>query len=236
MGSKPRYDAFADHYESIVGDDLGDPVAATLLAMIPDITGNRILDVACGHGRVSRELARRGALVTGVDISAAMLGKAIATEEREARGIAYVHDDAASPKALAGEWFDGAICHFGLSDIDDLRGTLATVSRVLRRGGWFAFSIVHPCFPGWGTESPSSWPPGSGYYAEGWWLADNPGFRGKIGSSHRTLSTYLNQLIEHGLEIEQVTEPEPGADWLAEKSPGESVPVYLLIVCRRQVR
>ena len=236
MGSEPRYDAFADQYESIVGDELGDPVAATLLALIPDVIGTRILDLACGHGRVSRELERRGASVTGIDVSAAMLDKAVAAEEREARGIAYVHDDAASPQALAGETFDGVICHFGLSDIDDLRGTLATVSRVLRSGGWFAFSIVHPCFPGCGAESPSSWPPGSGYYAEGWWLADNPGFRGVVGASHRTLSTYLNQLIEHGLEIEMIAEPEPGADWIAAKSPGESVPVYLLVVCRRHVR
>jgi hypothetical protein len=33
-------------------------------------------------------------------------------------------------------------------DIDDLAGSLSTVAAVLRPGGWFAASIVHPCFPG----------------------------------------------------------------------------------------
>jgi len=43
--------------------------------------------------------------------------------------------------------------------------------------------------PGWNRDAPSSWPPGLGYFREGWWLASNPGFWGKVGSSHRMLST-----------------------------------------------
>jgi hypothetical protein len=35
-----------------------------------------------------------------------------------------------------------------LMDIDDLAGVLPTVTTVLRRGGWFVASIVHPCIPG----------------------------------------------------------------------------------------
>jgi SAM-dependent methyltransferase len=228
-----RYDEIADFYDGKVGDDLSDSAALALLDLLGDVHGRRMLDLACGQGRVSRELARRGASVVAVDISERLLEKARALEANEPLGIEYRKVDATSPQDLASEEFDGAVCHFGLSDIDDLDGTLASVARVLVPGGWFVLSIVHPCFPGSGPDAPSSWPPGRGYHAEGWWLADNPGFRGKVGANHRTLSTYLNALGEHGLTVERAAEPEPEAGWFEAKGGGEPVPIYLAARCRR---
>lgn len=228
-----RYDRIADFYDCTVADDLTDPVAATLLELVGDVRGARLLDLACGQGRVSRELARRGAAVVGLDLSGALLEKARALETAAPLGISYVHGDATAPDALAGESFDGVVCHFGLSDVDNLAGALATVARVLRPGGWFAFSILHPCFPGWGANAPSSWPPGRGYYAEGWWLADNPGFRGQVGASHRMLSTYLNELVANGLQVERAAEPEPVGEWVDAEPDRDPVPVFLVARCLR---
>lgn len=233
MARGARYDQIADFYAQVVGDALDDPAAASLLELLPDLQETRVLDLACGEGRLSRELARRGASVVAVDVSKVLLEKASALEEEEPLGIRYVHADATSTDLLVGESFDGVTCHFGLSDIDDLAGALATVSRLLRPGGWFVSSILHPCFPGWGEDAPSSWPPGRGYFTEGWWLASNSGFRGKIGASHRTLSTYLNALVEHGLAVERVAEPQPVGEWLAAKPSEDLVPVFLVLRCRR---
>jgi SAM-dependent methyltransferase len=144
-----------------------------------------------------------------------------------------VEVDVASEGALAGERFEVVTCHFGLSDIDDLEGVLGTVARVLAPGGVFVFSILHPCFPGWGEDAPSAWRPGGGYYLEGWWLAENPGFRGQVGSNFRMLSTYLNALVRHGLSIEGVAEPDPGPEWAARVPGADAVPVYLVVGCRR---
>jgi SAM-dependent methyltransferase len=166
------------------------------------------------------------------DISSALVEKAHLTEKAEQLGITYLVGDATSSKVLAGESFDGVVCHFGLSDIDDVDAALATVSRLLRPGGWFVFSILHPCFPGWGDDAPSSWPTGSGYYAQGWWLAENSGFRGKVGANHRMLSTYLNSLVENGLAIEHAAEPQPAGEWLNAKLSDDLVPVFLVVRCR----
>jgi hypothetical protein len=101
--------------------------------------------------------------------------------------------------------------------------------------GATAFSLLHPCFPGWDDDAPSSWPPDRGYYWEGWWLASNPGFRGKVGANHRTLSTYLNSLAAHGLTLEEAAEPPPGPKW-EQRLPGAApVPLYLAGRCRRGV-
>ena len=51
-------------------DAIDEPASVALLDLLGEPAGLRVLDAACGHGRIARELARRGADVTGVDISA----------------------------------------------------------------------------------------------------------------------------------------------------------------------
>jgi 2-polyprenyl-3-methyl-5-hydroxy-6-metoxy-1,4-benzoquinol methylase len=232
-GPAARYDRIADFYDAKAGQTVTDPATAALLDLAGDVRGMKLLDVACGPGRVARELARRGAQVTGLDLSAALLAKARAYEERGPLGITYVQGDATARRALGGQVFDGATCNFGLSDIDDLDGLLASLARLVTAGGWLVFSLLHPCFPGWDRDAPSSWPPDLGYFREGWWLASNPGFRGQVGSSHRMLSTYLNSLTGHGFVLEQVTEPRPGPRW-EQRLPAAPVPLFLVARCRRR--
>ena len=232
-GAAPRYDEVADFYDGVVGDELDDPAAAALFDLLPDLAGLRVLDLACGQGRLSRALARRGASVVGLDISSALLARARTAEAGKPLGISYVEADATTPGVLDGASFQLVTCHFGLSDIDDLRAAAANVVQLLEPGGPFVFSILHPCFPGWGNDAPSSWPPGESYFTERWWRADNSGFRGKVGANHRMLSTYFNVLVEHGLAIESIAEPRPVGDWLRANPSEDLVPVFLVVRCRR---
>jgi SAM-dependent methyltransferase len=234
-GTRARWDAVAERYDAYAADQVADHATAALMELTGEVAGLRVLDVACGQGRIARELTRRGARVVGIDIAAELLGRAHAREREEPLGIRYELVDAAGADALRGERFDAATCNQALADIDDLDGALDTVARVLTPGGWFAFSIVHPCFPGWPTaDAPSSWPPGAGYFQEGWWLATNAGWRGAVGSNHRTLATYVNALADRGLGIERLTEIPYGPRWL-ELDPGrDEVPLFLAARCRRR--
>jgi SAM-dependent methyltransferase len=228
-----RYDEIATFYETATGADATDPAARAVLGMVEGVHGQQILDLACGHGRLSRELARRGARVIGVDVSSRLLDSARRLEASDPLGIDYRQVDVTASDTLAGHVFDAVTCNYGLSDIDDLDSALATVARVLRPGGRFAFSILHPCFPGWGADAPSAWPPERGYHFEGWWLADSSGFRGRVGSNFRMLSTYLNALVRHGFIIDRVEEPGAPSEWI-ERSPGYvPVPYSLVVRCYR---
>jgi SAM-dependent methyltransferase len=215
-----RYDEFAEWYERWIGD--APPLISAQAGLLPAVAGARVLDLACGQGRMSRYLARRGADVLGVDVSAAMLGKARAAG---AAAITYLRADVTrAPAWWDGRPFDGCTCELALMDIDDLAGALATVAAVLRPGGWFVASVVHPCFPGNGRGQ-SSWPPGGGYEREGWWTSPghNPeGVRIRVGATHRKLSTVLNARRHAGLEAERFAEPPA------------PVPTYLLWRCRRR--
>ena len=218
--AQARYDEFAEWYEQWIGG--APPLIAAHADLLPAVTGDRVLDIACGQGRMSRYLAMLGADVVGVDISAAMLGKARAAGPEN---ITYIHADVTHHLAWwDGRPFDGCTCELALMDIDDLEGTLSTVTAVLRPGGWFVASIVHPCLPG--TErGQSSWPPEQGYESEGWWISPDHspgGVRIRVGATHRKLSTFLNALLDAGLEAEHFVEPPA------------PVPTYLLWRCRRR--
>ncbi len=216
-----RYDDFADWYEQWTSN-----FGPSLISAHPELTsplsGQRVLDLACGHGRLTRDLARAGANVVGVDFSAALLNRARA---KDSAGIAYIHADVTrTPSWWDGHTFDGCTCELAMMDIDDLAGTLSTVATVLRPGGWFVASMVHPCFPG-DNKGLSSWPAEGGYDAEGWWTSPghNPdGARIRVGATHRKLSSYLNGLVDAGLELERVVEP------------AAPVPTFLLWRCRRR--
>ncbi len=69
----------------------------TLFEILGNIRGQRVLDMACGHGFYTRLLKRAGASqVTGVDVSIEMIRLAEQEERRRPLGCAYLHGDAAA--------------------------------------------------------------------------------------------------------------------------------------------
>jgi len=224
-----RYDEIAGAYADRP-DDYSVPATVALLELLGPVKGQRVLDLACGHGLITRHLARQGADVVGIDISDPLIAAARHREAKEPLGVTYVRDDVSSPDLLSTDTFDAATCNFGLSDIDDLANAFANVARLLKPGGRFVFSILHPCFPG-GGEVSGSWPADSGYYDERWWRADGSlsTIRNRVGANHRTISTYLNGLLDAGLAIDRVGEPPPDNDWAIDRPGIETLPLYLTL-------
>lgn len=197
-----RYDAFASCYDGQVGELDDDLVAASLLGLIGDVKGQRILDLGCGQGRISRELARLGNDVVGVDLSAELLRIAMSDDQDR---VEYFRADACKTDWWDGIPFDGVVSSGALMDMDDLDGAASTAAAISQPGGWFVWSILHPCFPGNG-ESRSSWPTTGGYFDEVWSHSGGPGVRGRVGANHRALSTYFNVMIKHAFTLEAVVE------------------------------
>jgi ubiquinone/menaquinone biosynthesis C-methylase UbiE len=124
-------------------DGLNNPATFDLIG---NVEGLVVLDLACGEGYNTRMLARRGAIVTGIDFSESMIDYARVEEENEKLGIQYYNLDAACLRGLADSNFDLVTCFMSLQDIENYRKAISEVSRVLMPGGRFVFSIPHPCF------------------------------------------------------------------------------------------
>jgi 2-polyprenyl-3-methyl-5-hydroxy-6-metoxy-1,4-benzoquinol methylase len=76
-----------------------DPVIESLFELLGAVAGQRVLDVACGRGCITRELARRGAEAVGLDVSLVLIEKARSIERDECLGVPYVHSDIGSWKS-----------------------------------------------------------------------------------------------------------------------------------------
>jgi 2-polyprenyl-3-methyl-5-hydroxy-6-metoxy-1,4-benzoquinol methylase len=228
-----RYDDIADFYTDRF-NSTDDSVSLALLELLGPVAGLRVLDIACGHGRITRELARRGADVTGLDISRNLISKAISTQRSQPLPIRYIHADVSAANILDDAVFDAATCNFGLSDIDDLDGAIATASAAVKPGGRFVFAILHPCFPGDGDQISGAWPAGGRYYDEGHWAAQgaHSTLRQQVGANHRMLSTYLNTLSAHDLLVDRVAEPEPAPGW-DQSHRADRMPVFFVARARR---
>jgi SAM-dependent methyltransferase len=101
-------------------------------------TRARLLDVPCGDGRISLELAARGYEVTGVDITEPFLAKA--RRKAEERGLTIRFEPADMRDLAFAAEFDTAINFggsFGYFDEEDNARVVATMSRALKPGGRF---------------------------------------------------------------------------------------------------
>jgi len=115
------------------------------LAMLPPVSGLAGLDIGCGEGANTRQVARLGARMYAIDVAPTFIRHARAEEEREPLGIEYqVADGRALP--FADGSFDFATAFMSLMDMPDQARALAEAARVLRPGGFLQFSILHPCF------------------------------------------------------------------------------------------
>jgi SAM-dependent methyltransferase len=154
------------NYDRYLGPALFEPYAADLAARIPTTDGVRVLELACGTGRVTRHL--RAALPASASLVATDLNEPMLEFARAAvpdPGITWQQADAEALPFPDGS-FDAVVCQFGLMFLPDKAQGLREARRVLVPGGLFVASVwesiaAHPharaidaAFTGLFPESP----------------------------------------------------------------------------------
>jgi 2-polyprenyl-3-methyl-5-hydroxy-6-metoxy-1,4-benzoquinol methylase len=111
-------------------------------------SGERILDIACGNGLTSRRLAALGAEVVAFDFAENLIAHARQRAQPGQRIEYHVLDatDAIALLSLGENRFDAALCNMALFDMAEIEPLLIALPRLLKKGGRFVFSIIHPCF------------------------------------------------------------------------------------------
>ena len=198
----------------------------------------RVLDLGCGDGQISRLLAGQGAEVVGADPT----WNQIRVAHERGGGAAYIRSGAAE-LPFGDASFDAVVACLVFEHIDDVDGAIAEVARVLRPGGQFSFFLNHPLLqtPGSGWIDDHTVDPPEQYWRVGPYLVEQDSVEQVelgvfIRFVHRPLSRYLNSLAEQGLLLERMVEPAPPEGFLDrafEYAEASAIPRLLYLRLRR---
>jgi 2-polyprenyl-6-hydroxyphenyl methylase/3-demethylubiquinone-9 3-methyltransferase len=111
---------------------------------LADLSSKRVLDVGCGGGILSDSMARKGANVTGIDLST----KALRVARLHALEVQTANLDfrEVSVEALAAEQpdsFDVVTCMEMLEHVPDPASVVQSCARLVKPGGWVFFSTIN---------------------------------------------------------------------------------------------
>jgi len=119
------------------GDDLG---------LLGEHGGTRAIVLGCGGAQFGLALAKRGAEVTGVDISDEQLAYARELAAEEGEEIDLVETSVTDMPMIDDESHDLAFSAFAFQWVDDLQACFEEAHRVLTPGGRLVFSVDHPMY------------------------------------------------------------------------------------------
>jgi SAM-dependent methyltransferase len=243
------WDHLAAWYDRLVGDEGSDyhrhvvlPATLRLLAVQP---GERVLDLCCGQGVLTRLLLEQGVgEVLAVDASPRLIAAAKARGPRDPR-VRYVVRDARRIGDLADGRCDAAACVLALQDTEGLDELCAGLAGALRRGGRAVLVLMHPCFRiprqsqwGWDDEKRTQYRRIDRYATPMQIpIATHPGRDPGEQTifHHRPLAEYVNALGRAGLAVVACEEllshrrSDPGAHSRGEHRAAQEIPIFLAL-------
>ena len=196
-----------------------------------------VLDIGCGEGQVARRIARSaGVEVIGLDPTPSQI--AAARERAGGPSYARARADALPCRSAA---FDAVVVCLALEHVQAFEAAIGEVARVLEPGGRFVLLLCHPVLQAPGSGWVDDQIVGEHYWRIGSYLGDDaavdtvaPGV--DLVFIHRPLSRYVHAMGEAGLVIDDMEEPPPPAQFLADTwgyEEAATIPRLLLLRARR---
>ncbi len=179
------------------------------LQLIGPVTGKHVLEIGCGGAQAAIAFAKRGAVVTGIDIADAQIRFARDLAAREGVEITLIQRDMANlePVATASQDVVFSACAFGY--VDDLLSCFAEVHRALKPEGIFVWSVGHPFNQVLDDHHPETLTVVNSYFDTGIQIEGATGTPGEaFAHVNHTISDYCDLLFRTGFVVERLVEPD----------------------------
>ena len=201
------YDSFAEAYAAANEASLNNAYyeRPAILRLAGDVTGRRVLDAGCGAGPLFVALRDRGAVVTGVDLSAGLIAQA---RRRLGPDADLRVADLTDPLPFGDDSFDDVIASLVLHYFEDWGPTLVEMHRVLKTGGRLIASVHHPtadyCIERLAGRRPD-------YFATSNWTDEwtMGGHTAQMSFWSRPLHAMTDAFTTAGFQISAISEPQP---------------------------
>lgn len=218
---KTDYDEFAEAYSADNETNLlnGHYERPAMVNLAGDVDGHRILDVGCGSGPLSAALRDKGAIMSGFDLSSAMIELA---RRRLGDDADLTVGDLAKPLPYDDAAFDDVVMSLVLHYLEDWTEPLAELRRILKPGGRLILSVNHPIVY-------TALNPDAEYFdvAEFSFDAEHAGRTITYTNWHRPLHAMSEAFTAAGFRIAVISEPPIDPD-----TPSEVIPEHLKDVTR----
>ena len=209
-----------------------------LRQLLPDLQGKRVLDLGCGYGWHCIFAAEQGAKeVLGIDLSERMLQ--VARQKTVQPQVRYMREAIETFNCPPGS-FDVVLSSLALHYVADVTPLLRRIADWLTPDGWFVCSVEHPIFTAAGSQD---WYydeagqilhfPVDHYFFEG---ARTATFLGEqITKYHRTLTSWVDGILQAGFCLQRLIEPTPPESMLDEPGMRDELrrPMMLLLSAQK---
>jgi SAM-dependent methyltransferase len=181
--------------------------AATGPAFPPPIDGAAVVELGCGGGQGSVGTALAGAeRVVGVDIAEDQLRHARRLRDYYDVEVEFSHGDV-TRAPLADDAFDAAFSEAAFQLVADLDAAVREARRVLRPGGAFYLSVMHPFHE---LIDPETGTVRRAYHSSPRReIAIDESYNANLVAFDRTVSELHRALVDAGFVVERIVEPEP---------------------------
>jgi len=169
---------------------------SAIIKAILDRKPRNVLDIGCGEGWLTRELANSGVVMHGIDVVPELIDEAT----NRGGGTFQVLSYEDMSKDDFGDKFDLAVCNFSLLGNESVAVIFRGVSELLNDAGYFIVQTIHPvsvC--------------GEAEYVDGWRKGSWEGFSDEFTNPppwyFRTLESWKTLFQQNGFDLTEVQEP-----------------------------
>lgn len=217
----------------------------TMLGLLPDLKGKKLLDLGCGCGEHLQRYLQLGAeFVVGLDLSQAMLQQAekdLKKLEKKQAHFRLYQLPMERLDEIEENQFDLITSSFAFHYIADFPALLSKIASKLKSNGLLIFSQEHPivtCYQGgerWEKDQDKQQIAYRLNYYRDEGERQRNWFKQPFKTYHRTTASIINNLINAGFQIEEMREPmlAEQPEWQQEFKDLQHRPVLLFIKARK---